>query len=88
MVTSHKADSLARMLAAVLVALVVGTLAAFGGYLSGRVEREAVAAATVPANPAISPVAKSAAKDGPYVPMNRKTASLLLFSVLRSSGGR
>jgi len=89
-VTSHKADSLARMLAAVLMALVVGTLVAFGGSFSGRVvEREAIAAASIPAGSAIAPGAKHArAKDEPYMPMTRSTASLLLFSVLRSGGGR
>ncbi len=69
------------MLAAVLIALTIGTLAALGGSFSGHVGREASAAT----KPAFVPVARNAAaRDERYLPMTRKTASLLLYSVLRS----
>ena len=87
-VTSHHADSLARMLTAVLLAMLIGTLVAFRGWFSGPVEREAVAAA-MPQSAMAAPAAAGAAERSErYVPMNKKTASLLLYSVLRSGSGR
>jgi len=71
------------MLAAVLLAVVVGTVVAFGASFAPRVEPEAVAAISTPAGATFTPNAKRQ----PYLAIDRKTASLLLYSVLRSGGG-
>jgi len=71
------------MLATVLVALTIGTLMAFRGSFSAGVEREALAATIVATARVAAPE-----EDERYLPMNRKTAALLLYSVLRSGGGR
>ena len=81
--TSHEADSLARMLMAVLIALAIGTVTAFGSPFFGRVEREAIAA-----SPATAPAFRhtTSAKQQSLVPMGPGIASMLLYSVLHSHG--
>jgi hypothetical protein len=74
------------MLSLVLGALLLGTFAAFGASFTGSFERDAAAAVSAPVDPAVAPSRTSAtARDEAYIPMSRKTASLLLYSVLRSS---
>ena len=76
------------MLVAVIAALLVGTFLAVSASFSRSPESGTAIAATAPPNEGISRARVTKAKDDAYMPMSRKTASLLLYSVLSSGGGK
>ena len=76
------------MLVAVLAALSLGTFLALSSSFSRSTGPNAAIAATAPPDEGIRRARGTTATDDGYIPMSRKTASLLLYSVLSSGGGK